>query len=254
MPSPISPLSQPEPENNCADCLYMTLAGIPVQPVEHPDYLEFLQPFPTPQIDLYLTLKFSQQWESLPQGRIQFGLKGGALRLRIEGGEIPYESRIMGSMELGVPTVETDSPANSPIRDRTSPEFDLPTLDLQGNGATGQPSLNGEPNHYSICHITTKVTEENPAWIFEEERGQPVLNGWLNQVKLGTLSVSTLPCRVDATFEVSRRDICLTHVDRLWSPDISRNKRAVLDRLIIQQLLERKFKPYLSRVELHYDG
>jgi len=254
MPSPISPLSQPEPENNCADCLYMTLAGIPVQPVEHPDYLEFLQPFPTPQIDLYLTLKFSQQWESLPQGRIQFGLKGGALRLRIEGGEIPYESRIMGSMELGVPTVETDSPANRPIRDRTSPEFDLPTLDLQGNGVTGQPSLNGEPNHYSICHITTKVTEENPAWIFEEERGQPVLNGWLNQVKLGTLSVSALPCRVDATFEVSRRDICLTHVDRLWSPEISRNKRAVLDRLIIQQLLERKFKPYLSRVELHYDG
>lgn len=254
MPFSISPLSQPEPENNCADCLYMTLAGIPVQPVEHPDYLEFLQPFPMPQIDLYLTLKFSQQWESLPQGRIQFGLKGGALRLRVEGGEIPYESRIMGSLELGVPTVETDSPTNRQIRDRISGELDESTLDLQENGATEQPSLNGKPNHYSICHITTKVTEENPAWIFEEERGQPVLNGWLNQVKLGTLNVSALPCRLDATFEVSRRDICLTHVDRLWSPDISRNKRAVLDRLIIQQLLERKFKPYLSRVELHYDG
>ncbi len=254
MPFSISPLSQPEPENNCADCLYMTLAGIPVQPVEHPDYLEFLQPFPMPQIDLYLTLKFSQQWESLPQGRIQFGLKGGALRLRVEGGEIPYESRIMGSLELVVPTVETDSPTNRQIRDRISGELDESTLDLQENGATEQPSLNGKPNHYSICHITTKVTEENPAWIFEEERGQPVLNGWLNQVKLGTLNVSALPCRLDATFEVSRRDICLTHVDRLWSPDISRNKRAVLDRLIIQQLLERKFKPYLSRVELHYDG
>ena len=232
----------------------MTLAGIPVQPVEHPDYLEFLQPFPMPQIDLYLTLQFSQQWESLPQGRVQFGLKGGALRLRVEGGEIPYESRIMGSMELVVPTVETDSSANRPIRDRFSGELDESTLNPQADGATRQPSPKGKLNHHSICHITTKVTEENPAWIFEEERGQPVLNGWLNQVKLGTLRVSALPCRVDATFEVSRRDICLTHVDRLWSPEISRNKQAVLDRLIIQQLLERKFKPYLSRVELHYDG
>jgi transcriptional regulator GlxA family with amidase domain len=32
---------------------------------------------------------------------------------------------------------------------------------------------------------------------------------------------------------------------------ISRNKRAVLDRLIIQRLLEPKLKPYLSRAELH---
>ncbi|MEQ9487003.1 hypothetical protein [Coleofasciculus sp. F4-SAH-05] len=254
MPSSISPLSQPEPENNCADCLYMTLAGIPVQPVEHPDYLEFLQPFHNPQIDLYLTLRFSQQWESLPQGRIQFGLKGGALRLRVEGGEIPYESRIMGSMELVVPTVEMDSQTNRPIRDRTSPEFDMLTFDSQENGATEPQLQKRQTDYHSICHITTKVTEENPAWIFEEERGEPVLNGWLNQVKLGTLNVSALPCHLDATFEVSRRDICLTHVDRLWSPEISRNKQAVLDRLIIQQLLERKCKPYLSRVELHYDG
>ncbi|MEQ9667850.1 hypothetical protein [Coleofasciculus sp. G2-EDA-02] len=254
MPSSISPLSQPEPENNCADCLYMTLTGIPVQPIEHPDYLEFLQPFHTPKIDLYLTLKFSLQWESLPEGRVQFGLKGGALRLRVEGGEIPYESRIMGSMELVVPTVETDSQVNSLIGDRVSGELDVPTLDPQGNGTTRQGSQNGKPNHHSICHVTTKVTEENPAWIFEEERGQPILNGWLNQVKLATLRVSALPCHLDATFEVSRRDICLTNVEGLWSPDLSRNKRAVLDRLIIQQLLERKFKPYLSRVELHYDG
>ena len=231
----------------------MTLTGIPVQP-EHPDYLEFLQPWRSPQIDLYLTLKFNQQWESLPQGRIQFGLKGGALRLRVEGGEIPYESRIMGSLELVLPRVETDFPANRLIGDRISGEFEASTLDPPGNSVTENPLPTAQTDSHSICHVTTKVTEENPAWIFEEERGQPILKGSLNQVKLGTLRVSALPCRVDATFEVSRRDICLTHVEGLWSPTISRNKRAVLDRLIIQQLLERKFKPYLSRVELHYDG
>jgi hypothetical protein len=97
------------------------------------------------------------------------------------------------------------------------------------------------------------VTEENPVWIFEEEMGEPVLKGGLNQVKLGTLNILTLPCRVEATFEVSKRDVCLTDAEGLWSPDISRNKRAVLDRLIIQRLLEPKLKPYLSRAELHYD-
>lgn len=247
-------LSQTEPENKCPDCLQMTLTGIPVQTVEPPDYLEFLQSFQTRQIDLYLTLQFNQQWESFPQGRIQFGLKGGALRLRVEGGEVPYESRIMGSLELVLPTVERDAEAQVSISDRIPSALAVSTLVLQGNDIS-IPGLPISQTHSpSICHITTKVTEENPAWIFEEEQGQPILSGSLNRIKLATLQVSALPCRVDATFEVSRQDICLTQVQGLWPPEISRNKRAVLDRLIIQHLLERKLQPYVSRVELHYDG
>lgn len=105
----------------------------------------------------------------------------------------------------------------------------------------------------TVCHVTTKVTEENPVWIFEEEMGEYVLKGLLHKAMLATLNVLALPCSVEATFEVSKRDVCLTEAEGLWPPDISRNKRAVLDRLIIQHLLEPKLKPYLSRAELHYD-
>ncbi|MEW6494427.1 MAG: hypothetical protein AB1589_18215, partial [Cyanobacteriota bacterium] len=105
----------------------------------------------------------------------------------------------------------------------------------------------------TVCHVTTKVSEENPVWIFEEEMGEPVLKGLLQRVKLATLNVLAFPCSVEATFEVSKRDVCLTDAEGLWSPDISRNKKAVLDRLIIQRLLEPKLKPYLSRAELYYD-
>ena len=105
----------------------------------------------------------------------------------------------------------------------------------------------------TVCHVTTKVTEENPVWIFEEEMGEYVLKGSLQKAPLATLTILALPCRVEATFEVSKRDLCLTEAEGLWPPDISRNKRAVLDRLIIQHLLEPKLKPYLSRAELHYD-
>jgi hypothetical protein len=83
--------------------------------------------------------------------------------------------------------------------------------------------------------------------------GEPVLKGFLKRAKLATLNAIALPCRIEATFEVSKRDVCLTDAEGLWSPDISRNKRAVLDRLIVQRLLEPKFKPYLSRAELQYD-
>jgi hypothetical protein len=83
--------------------------------------------------------------------------------------------------------------------------------------------------------------------------GEPVLKGLLEKAKLATVNVIALPCHVQATFEVSKRDVCLTDAEGLWPPDLTRNKRAVLDRLIVQRLLEPKFKPYLSRAELRYD-
>ena len=104
-----------------------------------------------------------------------------------------------------------------------------------------------------LCHVTTKISEEYPAWVFEEERDELVLKGSLIKINLATLNILALPCKVEATFEVSQRNVCLTDAEGLWLPDISRNKKAVLDRLIIQRLLEPKLKPYLSRAELQYE-
>jgi hypothetical protein len=239
---------QPEPENKWPGCLYLKLEGIPVEP-ENQDGLDWWHTSTqTHQINLYLTIKFDEQWQTIKNGRIKFGLKGGELRLKLENGEIPYEDReLSGSIELSIPNPRQE-------------------LDVTKNGQGARSLIKAQPNSskeqklpsielmpVTICHVTTKVSEENPVWIFEEEKGESVLKGFLKKAKLATMNAIALPCRVEATFEVSRRDVCLTDAEGLWPPNISRNKRAVLDRLIIQRLLEPKFKPYLSRAELHYD-
>lgn len=256
MQPPIPQKPQPEPENKCPDCLYMKLEGIPVQP----DSLEYLDPWQAStairQIDLHLTINFDEQWEPLKGGRIKFGLKGGELRFKLENSEIPLESRnLSGSWELSVQTgkKESQTSQNKTIREVRSQTLNSAVNGSQAKKNTEQtfPTLSLFP--VNICHITTKISEENPAWIFEEEMGEPVLKGSLYKAKLATMNMTALPCRVEATFEVSKRDVCLTDAEGLWPADISRNKRAVLDRLIVQRLLEPKFKPYLSKAELHYD-
>lgn len=268
MHSPLSKQPQPKPENKYPDCLYMELSGTLVQP-DSQEHLAFWTTSTQRQpIDLYLTLRFNEQWESLDKGRIKFGLKGGELRLRLENSEIPYKSReLVGSLVLGN-SLELPNYGRSQSRKSTQGQVIAPRATAKpitiashfnGNKPQSQVTFGTQPKSslteasVTVCHVTTKVTEENPVWIFEEEIGEPVLKGVLNQVKLATVNVFALPCRIEARFEVSKRDVCLTDAEGLWPPDISRNKRAVLDRLIIQRLLEPKLKPYLSRAELHYE-
>ncbi|NER51599.1 MAG: hypothetical protein F6J92_34140 [Symploca sp. SIO1A3] len=244
---------QPEPENNFPDCLYMKLEGIPIQP-QNQDLEFWKTPTQTQQINLQLTINFSEQWEWLGEDRIKFGLKGGELRLKLENSEIPYESRTLaGYLGLFLPqnrqqSPRTKQPKSIGIRERAKNLFFKgfkPDVESKSSSANQCP--------ISFCHVTTKISEEHPAWIFEEERDELVLKGSLKKVNLATLNILALPCRVEATFEVSQRDVCLTGAEGLWLPDISRNKKAVLDRLIVQRLLEPKFKPYLSRAELQYE-
>jgi hypothetical protein len=82
----------------------MKLEGIPVGS-ESQEGLDFWHTSTqTHQIDLHITIIFNEQWESLKDGRIKFGLKGGELRLKLENGEIPYEYRkLSGSFKLSIP-------------------------------------------------------------------------------------------------------------------------------------------------------
>lgn len=244
---------QPEPENKCPDCLYLKLDGIPVQP-ESQDSLDFW-PVPThaQTIDLYLTIHFNEQWESLQQGRVKFGLRGGELRIKMQNSEIPYEFRqLIGSFEL-CQQPQRQPPKGHIHQNLLNAQSHLENSGVQKTQVQGNNSQETEQLPVNICHITTKISEENPTWVFEEEMGGLVLKGVLEQVKLATLNAIAFPCHVEATFEVSQRDVCLTDAEGLWPPDISRNKKAILARLIIQRLLEPKLKPYLSRAELHYD-
>ncbi|NEP57013.1 MAG: hypothetical protein F6K31_08315 [Symploca sp. SIO2G7] len=249
---------QPESENNLPNCLYMKLAGIPVQPTSQE--LEFWQtPTQTQQINLQLTISFSEQWECLGEGRIKFGLKGGELRLKLENSEIPYESRTLaGHIRLSLPQNQrqsqtTKQPNSINIRELAKNIFSKKVKSDTESNVVKSKSSSANQYPISLCHVTTKISEENPVWVFEEERDELALKGSLIKVNLATLNILALPCRVEATFEVSQRNVCLTDAEGLWLPDISRNKKAVLEKLIVQRLLEPKIKPYLSRAELRYE-
>ncbi|NET61215.1 MAG: hypothetical protein F6K47_35335 [Symploca sp. SIO2E6] len=250
---------QPESENNLPNCLHMKLEGIPIQSASQD--LEFWQtPTQMQQINLQLTIQFSEQWECLGEGRIKFGLKGGELRLKLENSEIPYESRTLaGYTGLSLLQNQQLSPSSKQskgigIRERAKNIF-FKRVKLDEESSVVAESTSSSTNHcpISLCHITSKISEDHPVWVFEEERDELVLTGSLTKVNLATLNILALPCRVEATFEVSHRNVCLTDAEGLWSPDISRNKKAVLDKLIVQRLLEPKIKSYLSRTELRYE-
>ena len=72
----------------------------------------------------------------------------------------------------------------------------------ENNGATSFKMENtpGETgDHFSVCQVITKGSEENPAWVFQAEN-QPVLQGLIQNAQLGTLNVIARSCRVAATF------------------------------------------------------
>ncbi|NET62535.1 MAG: hypothetical protein F6K47_42500 [Symploca sp. SIO2E6] len=93
MQNPLPATPPPSPENNCPDCLYLDLSGEIIE--SQKNFLSKLkrQSKETEKIELYVTINFNEQWENLPGGRVKFGLRGGELRLNLEGANIPYKYR-----------------------------------------------------------------------------------------------------------------------------------------------------------------
>ncbi|MBV8886056.1 MAG: hypothetical protein JO235_18970 [Chroococcidiopsidaceae cyanobacterium CP_BM_RX_35] len=241
-------MSQPQPQNKCPDCLYMSLVGIPSS-------------FTLEQIDLFLTINFNEQWEKLVGGRLKWGLRGGELRLTLTNGILPYSSReLTDSLELFIlkkRVVQESRQAQQGLEGSISDMVILPAWAGKAGAKAnvGKERTFGKTDEFevTVCQVTTKGSEENPAWVFTVRTGEPVLKGLLKRAKLGTLDIKALPCTAIATFEVSSRDVYITDAEGLWPPDISRNKQAVLERMLALRLLRSKLQPYLSQAELRYE-
>ncbi len=235
-------------ENRCPDCLYVKLTGTP-------------KPYIGNKVELRLTINFNEQWQSIVGGRVKLGLKGGELRLSLHNCTIPYETReLTGSLALAIEKTrleQASSKMQSGMKAELSNVAVVPhwnaTAKLEANASAEKSQEVTDEFEFITCQITTKRSEENPAWAFAVKTGEPVLKGLLKNALLGTLNILGKPCNIDATFEVSKRDIYITDAEGLCPSDISRNKRAVLERAIALRLLQSKFQPYLSRVELYHE-
>jgi hypothetical protein len=253
MQQPLPLSSQSKPENRCPGYFLMKLEGIRVQPEKQGIFKPKSQLAATDQIKLYLSILFNEPGEQSRGSQIQFGLKGGELRLRLENGTMPSASRqLNGLFDLsGQKAKQSQQGTNN------QGGVTLPTSEGNPGAKTSldiQETLKKNDGYqFPVCRITSRGSEENPTWVFAGEKDKPVLKGLLKRVLLGTLYVTAKPCIVEATFCVSAEDIYITNTDKLLPQTISKKKKTVIDRAIARRLLKRKLKPYLSRQELRYE-
>lgn len=231
-------IPSPKPENKCPECLFIDLQGILVQ---------------SDGIDLNLTINFNEQWEALKGGRVKFGLKGGELRLKLENSKSPYEFRKFTRLLTVELIMGRDTTGSYKTTGSAGLSVEKEKAGVSTNFSAEEQYGATDKFQFTTCQVTTKGSEENPIWDFRVKTGEPVLIGSLTNSKLATLSVTKKPCCVEATFEISKRDVYISEGEGLYPDNISRNKRAWIEREIALWLLETKLNPYMSRVRLQYD-
>ena len=223
--------------NKYPDCLWMQLEAVPVQKgatdIQH--------------LDLYLSINFNEHWQPLLGGRVKFGLQGGRLKLKLENCEIPLASRqLVGDFNLDA-AAETQ-----PVQNCTEVLLTENRPEIQDDHNAQKIAEQIDETDCTFCHVSTIGDDTSPAWIFELERGKPVLKGVLAAAKLGELAASQY--RIEAAFEVAKEDVYLTDAEGLWPHDITPNQHSVLERMLIVYLQANQLQPALSWALLCYDS
>ncbi|WP_139240686.1 hypothetical protein [Geitlerinema sp. PCC 9228] len=232
-----------EPENRCPDCVFMKLIG---EPIYSQGLLE--------KIDLKLTINFNEQWEELPAGRIKFGIRAGELRLTLENGRIPDENREWNdTFDLSISKERQTREAEKKKGSGKASAASGGELKAETTASSKNTAETTYKFQFSVAQVTMKGLGKTPGWVFEEKTGEQVLKGTISNQKLAAVAVNGKPCTIKATFEVSEHDIYVSGAEGVWPSDISRNKRAVIERLIVRNFLKSKIKPYISRQELQYE-
>jgi hypothetical protein len=206
----------------------------------------------TNKYDLYLTLNFSEQWETLSGGRIKFGLKAGELRLKLENARIPYELRSHNDpFELSVEK-ERQRQEGHKTQQVAEGSWGASKTGAKAKFSTEKTEGSTDKFHLVVCQVETKGTPEEPAWNFRGETGEPVLRGSLIKTKLATIEVIApeQPWSCEATFNISSRDVRITGGERAWLQDLIPEKRDSLDIALAKWSLRHKLKSPLSRLKL----
>lgn len=234
------PQLQPERENRCPDCLFLDIQG------------RRDSGYSDTQTILTLTLNFEERWESLPFGRVKFGLRGGELRLLIQNGSVPYSDRsLVHELALAIPK-EITNVQSSELQEGGEANLSLKDKNVSAKINTSRKKVSGitEKSEVRSCQVSTKGSEDKPAWVFRlRTPDDPVLIGLVHH-ELCKVSVLGNPCVVEARFEASKGDIWITATEGIWPSNISSNARAIIEREIVFHLISSYINPYISKVIL----
>ncbi|MFP4008734.1 MAG: hypothetical protein ACLFV6_12120, partial [Spirulinaceae cyanobacterium] len=159
---------------------------------------------------LYLSLKFDEQWQPLGQGRVKFGLKGGQLHLNFDDKAIQLSDR---PSHFQATLVSPNDPTS-------------PTLIIHSDEAA------------------------KPTWMLSLQGSQPILQGHLEPLHLATVQPSTPLDDFTVSFRVRSHQVMVTDAENLWKHDVSPNQHAILERLVVFALMPHYFAEPLSRVTL----
>ena len=242
-----------EQENKCPDCLFMELEGSLIQQEKQLIPKLFQQKKTTQsQISLRLLVNFNAQWEPLTGGRVKFGLMGGELKLKLENCKLPYEDRRFTSPFSKTVPKERQTQKNNKSKTEVKPSLgDKAKVEL----SLTTEATEGQSDKFQVTEhpISTKGSESSPVWVFEEKTGRSFLQDQFGKEELGILTIIGKPCCIEATFEVSQKDVQIIELEGVYQKNILPEKRTTIDILLVKLLLNHKLNPYVSKVEMRYE-
>lgn len=238
--------SNGEPENKCDHCVFMKLESSPIKE-------GWLRDRRIKAIELLLTISFNEQEEKILFGKIRFGIKRGSLNLALTNCKSLYENRSFNDeLQPNVPVQREDKSSKKQKQSYASSSSPK-GLGAKIGSEREESRERTDKINFNMSQVSTKGDEANPKWDFKVKTGKPYLEGTIVKEALATLAVDAVPCKIEATFTASLRELYIEGIEGIWPDKISDNKKAVIERWIVRNFLEPKFKPYLSRQELRYD-
>lgn len=246
-----------EHENKCPECLRLKISG---EVVDKSLLASLKNPEPE-KINLFVQINFHEQWIDfdfglVKLGRVKFGLRGGELRLKLENGKMPSESRSEALKKFPESEVIVERQVAREDENKSQVEASL-TLGsskagIKGGGENRQKGSISDKFTLKIAQISHKGEDDQPVWVFENKTGEPV---WIKDLagSLGEMLIEGIPWGVEATFTTEMRQVTRRGLEDLFKDDISDSKLKALDLAVAKLFLKHKTQPYLSRQVLRYE-
>jgi len=199
--------------------------------------------------EIFLSINFGEETLKILGGTVSFGLRQGLLRLKLKGATLPLKNlRLTSQFELVFNREVTIENGNESAVDATlSTKPNL--LSKMKKNSKISTKINDQ-----ISSIKNGGTPENRTWLFQTPNSKTILEGLLQEQIIGIFDKVNEPISIEATFETKDEYIKLTRASGIWVSNIGENKGAVLARELFLRYIRPKLQPYLSKMELNYNG
>lgn len=219
-------------------------------------------------VDVLLGINFGgTEKKEFKIGSVWYELKHGSLRIKLKDATAPYNLRCLDGRidaryesKREVEVVHDEKQVDEKSASRGL-KLGVDSKGLKSNASIadalkratqhGERQKVKEAFDHTYWSVTTKGSEEEPIWDFWPKGGSQSLLGYIKE-NLCTIHPTTKPCCLDATFEVSSRDISIVDVSGLWPESCTQNKRKVIKRIAVWAAA-RDLSPFISRHQVRYE-